>query len=66
MNVAKELNKIELLDVYSGLEESGKISKTVRLYFQPETKTFSEEEINALLGNVMQVLKKEFKVVVRV
>ncbi|HBG81955.1 TPA: phenylalanine--tRNA ligase subunit beta [candidate division CPR2 bacterium] len=59
------LKEIELLDVYLGLEEPGKISKTIRLYFEPTEKTLSEEEISGFVTKAMDVLKHKFGAVVR-
>ena len=59
------LAKVELLDVYTGLEEEGRISKTIRLSYQPTEKTLTEEEINQMVKKAMDSLTYKFKAVVR-
>ena len=63
----KLLKSVECFDVFKDEEKLGKNKKSLalRLTLQDETKTLSEDVINACMKNILSILEKKFAVILR-
>ncbi|MDR1976946.1 MAG: phenylalanine--tRNA ligase subunit beta [Campylobacteraceae bacterium] len=61
----KELKEFYPIDIYKDDSLGENESLTLTLVFEPEEKTFTESEINALVERVLEILSSELKVNIR-
>ena len=56
------VEQIELLDIYRGDQiDADQASLTVSVVFRSRERTLTDEEVNAVLGEIKEALTREFK-----
>jgi phenylalanyl-tRNA synthetase beta chain len=63
--LAKEIRRFYPVDLYESEELGDKVSLTVRFEIQSDEKTLTEEEISAMMDQVLSLLKEHFGIEMR-
>jgi len=61
----KEIKQFNLVDIYSDEKLEDNESLTIRFILQSETKTFEENDINAIMDRILDKLKEELNIGLR-